>query len=199
MGRINRSEEKKEEILRHLYDIISEKGIEGATLAKIAKRIGIHKSLLTYYFNTKEEMIIALVDLITEKYLRAFYDMASRIEDPKKRLEASLDIIFSRDWVEIIDFRVFYSCFYLSLTNEKIRHRFKKMYDRMKEALVGELSTYVDEGLVKIENPEEAAVFIITLLEGFDYYWAVSGYDREVEAYGRGLKDLLVKQFGATA
>ena len=72
MGRKNRSDTKRSEIIKHVYDVIAESGIEGATLSRIANHMGIHKSLLTYYFHTKEEMIIALVDFITETYEKFF-------------------------------------------------------------------------------------------------------------------------------
>ena len=192
MGRKNRSEQKREEILRHVYEIVSTQGVEGATFSRIAEHVGIHKSLLTYYFNTKEEMIISLVDVITERYIETFNDLVSRVEDPRVRLEKSLDMIFSREWVRVINFRVFYSCFYLGLMNEEIRRRFKTMYDRLKEILVRELETYMADGIVRIDDPEKTAVLIIIQLEGFDYYLAVSGYDTETEKYGRHIKEHLV-------
>lgn len=193
MGRKNRSEEKRTEILEHLYDVISEGGIEDATLSRIARHMGVHKSLLTYYFNTKEEMIIALVDFITDKYLKTFHDMVSRIEDPRERLKTSLDVIFSHQWVRVIDYRVFYSCFYLSIVNEKIRLRFKEMYDVMKDVLVKDLKIFREEGIIDVDSPEDAAVFIISMLEGFDYYLVVSGYDSELEKYTDYLRNQIAK------
>jgi TetR/AcrR family fatty acid metabolism transcriptional regulator len=191
MGRRNKSAEKREEILQHVYEVISTRGVEGATFSQIADHSGIHKSLLTYYFNTKEEMIIALVDTITQRYIETFYNALSVIRGSRERLEKSLDMIFSRDWVRIIDYRVFYSCFYLGLMNEEIRRRFKTMYDRLKEILVEELVTYQEQGIIKIDDPERIALLIIFQLEGYDYYLVVSGYDAETEQYGRYIRDHL--------
>lgn len=185
MGRKNKSTEKREEILGHVYDVIRGRGVEGATFSQIAEYAGIHKSLLTYYFNTKEEMILALVDVITQRYLEAFYDAVRSVDDPRDRLEKSLDMILGGQWVRIIDYRVFYSCFYLGLMNEEIRRRFKAMYDRLEDILVEELKTYEAHGIVKVDDPRETALLIITQLEGFDYYLAVSGYDPLTERHGR--------------
>jgi AcrR family transcriptional regulator len=196
MGRINKSDQKREEILEHVYEIISTEGVEGATFSRIAERAGIHKSQLTYYFNTKGAMIVSLVDLITDKYIERFYEMVASVTDPRARLEKSLDVIFSRQWVRIIDYRVFYSCFYLGLVNEQVRARFKAMYDRLKEILVEELKTHMARGTVTIDDPETTAVFIIIQLEGFDYYLAVSGYDKKTEQYGRYLKQHLIHVLG---
>lgn len=191
MGRKNKSEAKREEILNHVYEIISARGVEGATFSQIAEYAGIHKSLLTYYFTTKEEMIISLVDVITRRYVQTFNAMVSGIEDPRERLEKSLDMIFGKQWVRVIDYRVFYSCFYLGLMNEAIRARFKSMYDRLKEILVEEIEGYAARGIVRIDDPETAAVLIIIQLEGYDYFLAVSGYDAKTQEYGRYIKELL--------
>jgi len=188
MGRKNRSQEKRLELLGHVSDAIREDGIEGATLSRIAKRAGVHKSLITYYFSTKDEIIVALVDFITDRYEEAFAEMVAGIDDPDRRLETCLDIIFGRSWIEIVDYRVFYSCFYLSLMNERVRERFSLMYDRLKSFLIREIELGVSQGIVDVEDSEKAAVFIMMLLEGFDYYWAVAGYVRDVEDYGEYFK-----------
>jgi AcrR family transcriptional regulator len=189
MGRKNRSDAKRAEIIKHVYDVIAESGIEGATLSRIAKHMGIHKSLLTYYFHTKEEMIIALVDFITETYESLFLDKISHISDTRQRLETALDIVFSRQWDKVINARVFYSCFYLTLMNETIRLRFHKMYDRFKDVLKQELTIGRDQGIIDIEDPEQSAVFIVSLSEGYDCYWIISGDDKDTDRYGRHCKE----------
>jgi len=196
MGRKNRSEEKRLELLGHVCDVIRDDGIEGATLSRIAKRAGVHKSLLTYYFSTKDEMIVALVDFITDRYEEAFSGLVAGIDDPDRRLETSLDIIFGKQWTEIVDYRVFYSCFYLSLMNERVRERFSLMYDRLKGFLIREIDQAASRGVLNVEDTEKAAVFVMMLLEGFDYYWAVAGYVRDVEAYGEYFKTHIKKLLG---
>ncbi len=189
MGRKNRSDTKRSEILKHVYDVIGESGIEGATLSRIANHMGIHKSLLTYYFHTKEEMIIALVDFITETYEKLFLAKISHISDPRQRLETGLDIIFSRQWDKVINARVFYSCFYLTLMNETIRRRFHTMYDRFKDVLKEELTICRDQGIIDIVDPEQSAVFIVSLSEGYDCYWIITGNDKDADRYGRHCKE----------
>ena len=189
MGRKNRSDAKRTEIIKHVYDVIAESGIEGATLSRIAKHMGIHKSLLTYYFHTKEEMIIALVDFITETYESLFLDKISHISDTRQRLETALDIVFSRQWDKVINARVFYSCFYLTMMNETIRRRFHEMYERFKNVLKQELTIGRDQGIIDIEDPEQSAVFIVSLSEGYDCYWIISGDDKDAEHYGRHCKE----------
>jgi hypothetical protein len=51
----------------------------------------------------------------------------------------------------------------------------------------------VEEGIIEVDSPEDAAVFIISMLEGFDYYLVVSGYDKELEDYAGYLRNQIVK------
>jgi AcrR family transcriptional regulator len=41
---------RKPEILKCFYETILAEGIEGASIGKIAKRMGIHPSLIMHYF-----------------------------------------------------------------------------------------------------------------------------------------------------
>jgi len=53
MPRKNKANIRKREILEHFYEVLSNEGLEGASIAKIAKHMGVHPSLLMHYFKTK--------------------------------------------------------------------------------------------------------------------------------------------------
>lgn len=199
MARKNKSDQRRAEILAEVYEIIARDGIEGVTFSKVAKHIGIHKSLLSYYFENKEEMIVALVEFMAESYEKGFAEMVSGITDPKMRFEGCLDILLGEEWDRIVNPTVFYSCYYLSLLNPKIRDRYRMMYERIKEVIVEELKNSAQLGVVKIEDPEKAAVLIISIMEGFDYYWTIIGHENITKDYGRYFKTQILGLFGARA
>ena len=68
----DKAEIRKKEILEHFQQVLSEEGIEGASIGKIANKMGIHPSLIIHYFKTKEEMTVALAEFILEKYETTF-------------------------------------------------------------------------------------------------------------------------------
>ncbi len=82
---------RKPEILKNFYDILIEEGIEGASIAKIAKRMDIHPSLIMHYFSTKEKLVIAAVDHIVREYGVLIQGMEARTTDPARRLERLVD------------------------------------------------------------------------------------------------------------
>ena len=44
---------RKREILEHFQQVLVEEGFEGASIGKIARRMGINPSLIIHYFSTK--------------------------------------------------------------------------------------------------------------------------------------------------
>jgi len=177
MGRKSKAVERRAEILEHLIHLLDEEGLEGATFAKISKRMGVNKSLVAHYFESKEEMMVALADHIIERYQQTYKRLFKDVKDPRQRLDFFLDTIVNLDWVigdELSDI-VYYSCFYLRFKNKKISSRLAKLYDFLKDLYAEELTLYRDAGILNITDPEQTAVFILSLVEGCYYYSTIMG------------------------
>ena len=107
MARKNKSLVRKKEILECFYQVIDQEGIENASFAKIAKLMDVNPSLLIHYFSNKEEMIIAMVDWLIERYQGDYMERLEAIEDPKDRLKFVIFGIFSKEWISLVDNNVF--------------------------------------------------------------------------------------------
>ena len=139
--RNERSKQRRREMLAAYYEVLQDEGLQGASVGKIAKRLGVHPSLLIHYFGTKEQMTIELVDYLLEVYYDAYGDKLAAIEDPLERLMAVLDTFFSLRYQELLDASVFYACFYLSLRHPKVRQAFAALHDaelRLVEVAIAE-------------------------------------------------------------
>ncbi|MBW1892837.1 MAG: TetR family transcriptional regulator [Deltaproteobacteria bacterium] len=180
---------RKFEILEHFQQVLAKEGFEGASIAKIAKQMGTHPSLLIHYFSTKEEMIIELVDFILEKYESMALQKSREILNPEQRLNTLLDTIFGVDWISLVDSSAFYACYYLSFRNRKVKERLEKLYKRFKEYLVNEINLCVSEGLIKESDPEKDADFIISLVEGLSFYRNITGGKQKYRELGSYLKE----------
>ena len=177
MGRKSKATERRAEILGHLIHLLDNEGLEGVTFAKISKRMGVNKSLVAHYFESKEEMMVALADHIIERYRQTYKRIFKDIKDPRQRLDFFMDTIINLDWIigdEISDI-AYYSCFYLRFKNEKISNRLAELYDFIKTVYTEELTLYRDAGILNITDPEQTAVFILSLVEGCYYYSTIMG------------------------
>jgi len=185
------AEERKQQILEHFYEVLIEEGIEGASIGKIAKHMGVHKSLLVHYFNKKEEMFVELIGRIIERYEQTFIRKFKEIDDPEKRLETVLDDFFGLPFKKLFglpstnppDDEAFYACYYLTRRNEAVRKRFQEMYTLLRNELTDIIRLCMEEGTIPKGDPERIVDLLVVLEEGLNVCEIMRENDRESEDF----------------
>ncbi len=119
MGRKSKSDVRKPEILASLYEVLSREGLEGTTLSKVADQMGVNSGLLVHYFKTKEEMILAMVEFMLDKYAGIYISKLNEFSDPQDRLDNMMNTFFEPNWTKRGMDSVFWSCFTLSFRNKQ--------------------------------------------------------------------------------
>lgn len=114
---------------RLCYQVLKDEGLQGASIAKIAKLIDAPPSLLIHYFGTKQQMTIELVDYLLEEYRQGYGDKLAAIPDSGARLAAILGAFFGPEYHHLLDDSVFYACFYLSLRHPDVRWSYSALYE----------------------------------------------------------------------
>jgi AcrR family transcriptional regulator len=169
MKRSEHSQQRRREMLAAYYETLLAEGLQGASLAKIAKRVDAPPSLLIHYFGTKEQMTIELVDYLLERYHESYGEKLESIADPRRRLDAILDYLFSIDYHQLLDDRAFYACFYLSLTHLDVRRAFASIYEVSLRLVESTLAECMAGGSIPTDDPHELAVTIKALEEGYAF------------------------------
>jgi AcrR family transcriptional regulator len=62
------AERRRKDLLEAAYTLIAEKGLEGLRTRDIAARAGVNISTLHYYFETKEALLVAVVQHLPERF-----------------------------------------------------------------------------------------------------------------------------------
>src|SRR5436189_4749925 len=65
-GRINIAEIRREQIVDAAAAVIAEQGIQNLSLSEIEKKVGMSRGQLTYYYKTKEEILLAVFDRLLQ-------------------------------------------------------------------------------------------------------------------------------------
>ncbi len=170
MGRKSKAIVRRQEILSHFYDVIIEEGFEGASIAKIAKRMDVNPSLLIHYFSTKDAMVVGLIDYILDTYTPTILPDFSETEDPDERWQDVLDVLSHLHWDRIMNHKVFYSCYALGLRQADILDRFRNLYRHLMERLEAEIACANAAAIIQVNNPRDAAEWILTQTEGRSYF-----------------------------
>ncbi len=161
---------RKPEILENYYQVMIQEGIEGASIGKIAGRMNIHPSLIIHYFKNKENMTLELVDFLIDKYEATEFLDFGHIDDPRERLEALMNTIFSLEWSRTVDPGLHFGFYYLSMRKPEIKKRFKKMIHGFRDYLADELESYKTAGVIGVRDAQEAADIIVILMEGLEFH-----------------------------
>ena len=119
MGRKSLKKERQKEIIKSFYEVAKQEGLENTSVAKVAKHMGINTSLILHYFESKNELMFGLINYILDSY-KSIYT-TNNIESNEIKLKKTIDNLFSRDWNNLIDDGVFYSCYTLIFRDKNIK------------------------------------------------------------------------------
>ena len=133
MGRKAKDDIRKPQILQHFWQVITEDGFHNASIARIAKHMGVAPNLIVHYFKTKEAMVLELTSSLMAEYEAVLLSAMHRESGPEQRLKALLDSIFrSQATQKLLLDKAFYALYYLALEDDRVRGHFNAMYNSFK-------------------------------------------------------------------
>ena len=161
---------RRREMLAAYYEVLLDEGLQGASLAKIAKRVQAPPSLLIHYFGTKEQMTIELVDYLLERYHETYGALFESMADPLERLHALVDYLFSVEYHQLMDDRAFYALLLRESHHPTVRRAFARVYEESSGA-GGEhpRPSAWPPGSSPRDDPHELAVALKALEEGYAF------------------------------
>jgi AcrR family transcriptional regulator len=199
MKRAERSLKRRREMLEAYYQTLLDEGLQGASIAKIARRLDVPPSLLIHYFGTKEQMTIELADYLLEVFHKTYGDKLAAIADPRARLLVILDELFGPEYHQLLDDRAFYACFYLSLTHPKVRQAYAALYDSSLELVETAIRECMEAGVIPRDDPHELAMTVKAMEEGYAFLIG-GGADEAVKAtMGEVLRERTTRLLGLDA
>ncbi len=188
MGRKSLVHTRKIEIIKAFYEVAKEKGLENASIAKVADKMGISNGLVMHYFNTKDELLIGLNAYILERHLNVFTSSNSNDIVTKLGLENLIENLFSRQWNQYFDDGVFYSCYALIYRKESFNSSFKEYLLKLHAVLKKSLKKAYENQVIYNDNIDEIVEIIFALIDGSYYYMGMFNpndkiYKKQVSIY----------------
>jgi AcrR family transcriptional regulator len=153
-----KEKQTEEKIANAAQEVFVEKGMSGARMQEIADRAGINKSLLHYYFRSKEKLFDFVFSKIAKKIGHAvFTSMGKEETSIENRIEC-----FVEEYLNILMKNPFLPLFIISEMNRNP----EKLANRFRSANIDpvELTTPLAEELNKAGYSIEPTVFMINLL-----------------------------------
>jgi TetR/AcrR family transcriptional repressor of bet genes len=151
--------------LKGLADVMAERGYAKATVQAIARAAGLTPGLVHYHFESKQQILIALIETLAET-VRARLRAADA--SPEHRLEAAIDaLVGTRAGIEARAV----AC-WVVIGAEAVREpAVRNVYQAVMQQLIAEFEGLLREAMQKEGGPGDgahsAAVAIVAAIEGF--------------------------------
>ncbi|MEH6305876.1 TetR family transcriptional regulator [Olivibacter sp. CPCC 100613] len=169
MGRKSLKDLRQQEIISTFYQVAKKIGYEHTSIAKVAKAMDINPSLIIHYFATKEDLKMALIDYILERYL-LIYKQGETKKKGVERLKLIVDRLFSKKWNTLFDDGLFYSFYAASFREAKIKEKYKTILDSLRDELRKVLEELNSDGSTNIADISRTADMVFILLDGAYFY-----------------------------
>lgn len=161
------SQYRRQQIHAAALTWFARKGYHLATMDEIAFESGLSKGTLYWYFPSKKELFISLLD----DTMKQFGDEWQVLVDAADvgaiaKLEMSL-AFFKTEMVKmspLVD--ILLEAWALLRHDDEIAERLRKFYVPFTDLMAGIIEEGMEEGVFDVENPSVSAMVIVTLFDG---------------------------------
>lgn len=148
---------RREQIVQAAVAIIAEQGLQNLSLSEIEKKAGMSRGQLTYYFPTKEDILLAVFDhLIRMMHERTAAGLAANGNDPcGPAVEGweRLEFVLKKLLLEPPAFPEFGSLQYTFLSQmgcrEDFRLRLANLYEEWRQYMAQDVAADLDAGAAR--------------------------------------------------
>ncbi|MEN6342707.1 MAG: TetR/AcrR family transcriptional regulator [Methanospirillum sp.] len=182
-------EDAKRRIIEAAMDVIAERGSERMRIDDVAKKLGVTKGAIYWYFKSKEDLISAVLDRIRSDVQKVEFDSYFN-----RSFEETLMQMFDR--YALTDDRqraIFFEAFALATRNTEVRHATREYY----EGLAGTFETVIKKEkrqhfLQTQADDRTLALLMVALYSGLQNYLLVWMHQKEIrDLWLEGIKILL--------
>ncbi|MCG8484907.1 MAG: TetR/AcrR family transcriptional regulator [Clostridia bacterium] len=182
---------RKEEIINAFFKVVSEKGLAGASIRKIADTLGCNHGILRYYFGSKEELIMSAIDIMEKKYITQFQEGISKYDSSIDQLKYLLSYGFDKLGIQLSDAWV--EIFVFSKTNPNISKTLHEFYKKVINNIENIIRIGIESGEFRDIDPSVTANTILGYLEGTFFLSVVNTDDTYFESVGKQFREMFLE------
>lgn len=196
----DRKDIRRQQIIEATITVIGRNGYAGTRLADVAKQAKVSYGVVGFYFNTKDELLLATLQYLAEEYTRVWKEAVARAGRlPADRLRAIIDADFSRKIASEKKIAVWYAFW----SEARPRARYRKLCAQLYNDYYWQVRTIIQE-MIEQGGYEDLDAHLVTvalnaMTDGMwlDLQIQPRDFDREKakEAIGMFLSKLFPDEF----
>ena len=186
------SQERKDQILAAATKVFTERGFAEARMDDIVAESGLSKGALYWYFDSKDAIIINLLDRVFDWETANLQAILEHQDSAAHKLTAFVEVTI-QDLNKIRPLMPILIDFWsLSLRKKTINQAIKRYYQRFLDILEPILQYGIDQGEFRLVNVNETALAIGAVFEGTILLWAYFSETIDIEEQFRTNLDLVL-------
>jgi TetR/AcrR family fatty acid metabolism transcriptional regulator len=187
------SEERKSQILDAAMETFREKGFHKTRMSDIAESSGLSKGSLYWYFDSKDALILKLIDRVFEFEIKDLTALLTDDRSAEERLyiyteRGGQDIIKMLKWMPLV-----YDFLALAFRQDTIKNAIQRYYKKNLDLLVTLTQQGIDAGEFNPGSAQEAAYAIGAIIEGTVMLWLYDPAQIDILAHIKSSTKLLIK------
>jgi AcrR family transcriptional regulator len=187
------SEERRNQIIESAIKVFAREGFANTRMEDVAAESGLSKGLLYWYFKSKEDIIIAIADLLFSAEFRKMQNLTVEGQTAHDCLDNFLDI-FIKDLQAIIKLSpVIYEFYALAFRNKAVRHVMHEYFQRFMMIMEPIISHGMEKGEFMAGSARQVTIAIGASFEGTLLLWSYAPDIIQPEQQLRANLDILVR------
>lgn len=186
------SEERRNQILEAAALVFARSGFSKARMDDIAAESGLSKGTLYWYFNSKDEIILAMLDRLFERELA---DLHTLQESGRTATECLLEYteIAILDMTHLLQLMpIAYEYLALAFRNEAVLQALKRYSRSYFELIIPIIQQGIDNDEFRQVDPQDVAIAVGAIFEGTALLWVYDSETIQIEKHIRSSINLLL-------
>jgi len=189
-------EDARRRIIEAAMDVIAERGCDQMTIDDVAKKIGVTKGAVYWYFKSKEDLVAAVLKKFQSDIERTSFE--SFYNRPIDEVFAQLFVRFS-----LTDDRqraIFFEMFALAARNSDVRHATREYYGGLVATFEEAIKREKKKHFIQTQaDPHTLALLMVALYSGLQNYEMVWMFQNEIkDLWMEGTRILLKPSYTGT-
>lgn len=166
------SEERKGQIVEAAVAVFSRLGFERARMEDVARESGLSKGTLYLYYESKDELIGALLKSVFDWGMRDLKSALTSEGSASERLRKLGELMSGEIEKFYILLPVWFEFYAVAARNEGVRRFMKSYFEEYRGILAEIVHDGIQRGEFRQVDVEEVTVTLVSLFEGVTLLWA---------------------------
>lgn len=187
---------RREQILDAAFASIAERSLESTRMRHIAETARVSQPSLHYYFDTKDRLVVALLDRLLAEFKEGREERLAAAEGPLSKLRVLLEqqkriIAEKSDSLE-----VYYDFWVQATKRPSVREKVRQMYTSWRADIRRILDDGVQQGIFRADRASLAPAMLIALFQGAALQSIIDPESFDLEQYFEQVDKFIVSFLG---